>query len=76
MTNIIIILALLAFLGSVATYLFLELKKAGRNEANIKHTEQVNESLSDENTDLANRPRSLFDRVKRLQQWRDQLPKN
>jgi len=76
MTNIIIILALFLPISGIGLYLFLQVKKAGRNESEIKHVKNTNEGLKDENEDLANRPRNLADRTKRLQQWRDKLPKN
>ena len=76
MINLIIILALLLPLAGLGFYLYLQIKKAGRNEADIKHVKNANEGLKDENQDLANRPRNHADRIKRLQQWRDKLPKN
>ena len=76
MIKLIVILGLLLSLGYAGIYFFRRAKKAGQNEQELEHTKQVNEGLKDENEDLASRPRTLSDVKRRLQQWRDKLPKN
>jgi hypothetical protein len=71
---IIIIALLLPFLG-VGLYLYKQVKKAGRNESKLEAVETANKGLKNENDKLSDRPRNKSDRVKRLQSWRDSLPK-
>lgn len=75
MTKVIIIIALLLpFLGA-GLYLYRQVKKAGRNESNLEAEQKANKGLKNENDKLSNRPRTVSDRIKRLQNWRKSLSK-
>lgn len=68
-----IALALLGLLATLSAISRHFARQAGRAQERLKHVEQEKKAAEQENSRMANRPRTGADRLERLLRWREHV---